>query len=433
MSVRRPTCDIAIVGAGMVGAALALALAREGFAVAMVESRAPAPWNAQDEVDLRVVALAPSAVALLGRLDVWNAIASARACAYRRMHVWDALAPGELNFDAADDGECALGYIVENRLIQHTLWQALEAHARIALHCPARIAATEEQADRRVLVFEDGSRVAAALVVAADGADSALRAMLGIATQERDYAQRAIVAHVYTERPHEFTAWQRFLPGATLAFLPLADEPLAEEPLAAIDGLRGTWAPAHRPLPAIHGLRGTWAPAHRSSIVWSAPNAEAERLLALDDAAFCAELGAASDFRLGQIGAITPRAAFPLRLRLAERYRAARFALIGDAAHVVHPLAGQGVNLGLRDVDELCAVLVQARDAKRDFAADTVLRRYERRRRSDNALSAHAFDAIQRVFGSESMPLAALRGLGLSAVDKIAPIKRVFARHAAGR
>jgi 2-octaprenyl-3-methyl-6-methoxy-1,4-benzoquinol hydroxylase/2-octaprenylphenol hydroxylase len=409
---RRQTHDVAIVGAGMVGAALALKLAQAGFDVAVVEPCAPAPWRAQDDVDLRVVALASSSVDVLGAVGAWPSIRAARACAYRRMHVWDALAPGDLTFDSAEDGEAVLGYIVENRLIQYALWQALQESAAITLHCPARVAATEVDADRRVLVLADGTRVGARLVVAADGADSALRDLVGIATRDRDYAQRAIVAHVTTARPHEATAWQRFLPGATIAFLPLEDG---------------------RPFSAIPGLQGTGAPARRSSIVWSASESEAARLLALDDGEFCAELGAAFDFRLGAVTATTARAAFPLRLRLAERYLAPRFVLIGDAAHVVHPLAGQGVNLGLRDVAELGDELITARDAKADFAAAHVLRRYERRRRSDNAISAHAFDAIQRVFGSDAMPLAALRGAGLAIVDRVAPLKRMFARHAAGR
>jgi 2-polyprenylphenol 6-hydroxylase len=392
---RRGVCDVAIVGAGMVGAALALALAREGFDVALVESRAPARWRNDDEIDLRVVALAASSISLFGRLDVWKSIARSRACDYRRMHVWDALAPGALTFDAADEGESSLGAIVENRLIQSILWQAIERDSRIALHCPVRVASTEMGDDRRTLVFEDGEALSTRLVVAADGADSALRTMLGVATHDRDYIQRAIVAHVSTQHAHEFTAWQRFLSDATIAFLPLADG--------------------------------------RSSIVWSVPNTEADRLLALDDSAFCAELGAAFDVRLGAITSTTPRASFPLRLRLAERYCAPRFALIGDAAHVVHPLAGQGVNLGLRDVDELCAVLIDARAAKRDIASQTVLRKYERRRRSDNALAANAFDGIHRVFGSRAMPVAALRGAGLAIVDRVSPLKRLFARHAAGR
>ncbi|MBS0591589.1 MAG: UbiH/UbiF/VisC/COQ6 family ubiquinone biosynthesis hydroxylase [Proteobacteria bacterium] len=388
----------------MVGAALALDLARRGFEVALIESRAPAPWRAQDDVDLRVVALAASSVVLLQRLDVWTAIASARASAYRRMRVWDALAPGALGFDAADEGVAALGYIVENKLIQSVLWQAIEQQSGIELRCPARVVATELVAggagesrsaspESRLLSFDDGSQLKARLVVAADGADSALRGLLGIETRDRDYAQRGIVAHVAHERAHEATAWQRFLPGATLAFLPLADG--------------------------------------RSSIVWSVPNAEAERLLALDDAAFRAELGAAFDFRLGAIMATTPRAAFPLRLRLAERYLAPRFALVGDAAHAVHPLAGQGVNLGFRDVAEFANVLDDARRRKEDFASEVALRRYARRRRSDNTISAQAFDAIQRGFGSDVGAVAAVRGAGLALVDRVAPLKRFFAHRAA--
>lgn len=392
---RRNVHDVAVVGAGMVGAALALKLAHEGFDVAVVEPRALAPWRVDDDVDLRVVALAPSSVALFDAIGVWKTIGAARACPYRRMHVWDALAPGTLDFDSADDGTATLGYIVENRLIQYTLWQALQGDPRITVQCPSRVAATAIDGERRTLELDDGSRISARLVVAADGGDSVLRELTGIATRDRDYAQRAVVAHVTTTRPHEATAWQRFLPKATIAFLPLSDG--------------------------------------RSSIVWSAPEAEAARLLALDDATFCSELGAAFDFRLGTIVSTTARAAFPLRLRLAERYVAERFALVGDAAHIVHPLAGQGVNLGLRDVGELVDMAGAERAAGRDFAAASALRRYERRRRSDNVLSAQAFDAIQRVFGSDAMELAALRGAGLALVDRIAPLKRLFARHAAGR
>lgn len=386
--------DIAIVGAGMVGAALALKLARAGFDVAVIEPRAPAPWSENDDVDLRVVALAPSSARLFADLDIWSDLVAARACAYRHMQVWDALAPGELNFDAAERGESALGWIVENRAIQHLLWQRLQHAANVTLRCPARVTATGTDEHRRTLTLDDDTMLSARLVVAADGANSALRDMLGIATRERDYAQRAIVAHVATQRAHEFTAWQRFLPGAVLAFLPLSDG--------------------------------------RCSIVWSLPENEATRILALDDQQFCAALGAAFDFRLGTIAATTPRAAFPLRLRTAERYLAPRFALIGDAAHVVHPLAGQGVNLGLRDAQELGAILIAARDAKRNFASESTLRKYERRRRSDNTLSAHAFDVIQRVFASDVLPLATLRSAGMTVVDRIGPLKRLFAAHAAG-
>src|SRR5262249_19359387 len=222
MVSRRGSHDIVVVGAGMVGAVLALRLARAGFDVALIEAQAPAPWRPEDDVDLRVVALAPSSIEQLQEVGVWNSIGAARSCAYRRMHVWDALAPGALTFDSAEDGEAALGHIVENRLIQHALWQAAQIETRITTLCPARVAATRDDGDGRTVDLAGGERLAAPLVVAADGGDSPLRELLGIATRGGDYAQRAIVAHVSTERPHEATAWQRFLPQATIAFLPLA-------------------------------------------------------------------------------------------------------------------------------------------------------------------------------------------------------------------
>lgn len=391
---RRGMHDVAVVGAGMVGAALALRLTDAGFDVALIEAREPLSWNAQDDVDLRVVALAPSSVEFLDRIGAWPTIADSRVSAYARMHVWDSAAPGELTFDAKEQGDSALGFIVENRLIQSVLWKSL-AKANVTLRVPANVVGTQAETDRRTLALDDGTSLSARLVVAADGAESVLRALAGIDVHERRYDQRAIIAHVATERTHESTAWQRFLPNATLAFLPLGDG--------------------------------------RSSIVWSAQEGDVERLLALDDDAFCRELGAAFDFRLGRVTATTKRVAIPLRLLLAKRYTAPRLALVGDAAHVVHPLAGQGVNLGLRDAAELADALIDSRDAKRDMAADFVLRRYERRRRSDNALSAYAFDTIQHVFGSALLPLAAVRGAALSIVDRLPPLKKLFAGHAAGR
>jgi ubiquinone biosynthesis UbiH/UbiF/VisC/COQ6 family hydroxylase len=407
---RGPALDVAVVGGGMVGAAAALALARAGFATALLEARAPAPWSVDDEVDLRVVGLAPSSIGLLDELGVWATIRGARTGPYARMHVWDAESGAVIDFDAARDGRDLLGHIVENSLVQWTLWQALEAAggrssascARgtgtsmcgVRRLCPAEVRSYEVREDRVQLELADGDTVAARLLVAADGAGSPLRGLAGIGTHGRDYAQRGVVAHVATERPHQDTAWQRFLPGGPLALLPLADG--------------------------------------RSSIVWSLPEAEAQRVLALDDADFRNELGIASDFRLGRIVGTTKRAAFPLKLQLAERYQAERLVLLGDAAHAVHPLAGQGVNLGLRDVVELRDTLVAARDAGRDIAAAHVLRRYARRRRSADTLDAYGFDALARIYAWQSPPLVALRSLGVRLFDRLPPLKRRLADHAAG-
>lgn len=385
--------DVAVVGGGMVGAAAALALARAGFSVALIDAREPAAWAVSDDVDLRVVGLAPSSIRLLDELGVWTSIRDARSSAYDRMVVWDAENGATIRFDAADEGRDVLGYIVENSLVQASLWHALD-DAGVRRIVSGEVVAYSVREDRAQLDLADGQIVAARLVVAADGAESPLRSMVGIGTHGRDYAQRAVVAHVETARPHERTAWQRFLPTGPLALLPLADG--------------------------------------RSSLVWSMPDAEAARVLALDDDAFRDALGVASDFRLGPIGAITRRVAFPLRLKLADRYESGRLVLLGDAAHAVHPLAGQGVNLGLRDVAELRDTLVDAREAGRDIAASHVLRRYARRRRSADGIDAWTFDALERIYGWQASPLVAARGLGVRLLDSFGPLKRKLARHAAG-
>lgn len=395
VSIRRraPALDVAVVGGGMVGAAAALALARAGFSAALLEARAPTAWHVSDEVDLRVVGLAPSSLALLDDLGVWTSIRDARAGPYAHMHVWDAESGAAIDFDAASEGRDLLGYIVENNLVQWMLWHALEA-AGVRRLCPAEVKGFEAREDRIQLQLADGEALAARLLVAADGAASPLRQLAGIGTRGRDYAQQAVVAHVRTERPHENTAWQRFLSSGPLALLPLADG--------------------------------------RSSLVWSLPEAAAQRVLALDDQAFLDELGIASDFRLGRIIGSTKRAAFPLKLQLAERYQADRFVLLGDAAHAVHPLAGQGVNLGLRDVAELRDTLVAARIAGRDIGAAHVLRRYARRRRSADTLDALGFDALARIYAWQSPALVAARGFGVRLLDHFVPLKRRLSEHAAG-
>ena len=393
MSARRAIPDVAIAGGGMIGAACALALARKGFEVVLIEAREPAPWRAEDREDLRVIALAPSSAKLLDELGVWQTVHDARVSPYSRMHVWDAESGGELHFDAANEGRAVLGWIVENKLLLSTSWQALDA-AGVQRICPGELRDFETRTDRVSLELREGQPLSARLLVIADGAKSALRDKAGVSTRERDYTQRAVVAHVSTERPHEATAWQRFLPGGPIALLPLSDG--------------------------------------RSSIIWTLPEAEAQRVLSMDDPAFCEAVGFASDFRLGRITGTAPRASFPLRLQLAKSYATERCVLLGDAAHAVHPLAGQGANLGLRDVAELVSVLGEAHGARRDFAAPHVLQRYARRRRSADTLDALSFDALARLFALRAPPLVTLRGIGMRAVDALAPLKRRLSEHAAG-
>ena len=393
MNARRPALDIAIAGGGMVGAACALALARRGFAVALLEACEPKPWQGNEPEDLRVIALAPSSARLLDELGVWRSIEAARVSPYRHMRVWDAASGAELGFDAAHEGRAQLGWIVENNLIACTLWNALEG-AGVRRVGPARVTTFAQRDDRVTLDLDNDEVQSAALLVIADGAGSALREQAGIGVRGRDYGQRAVVAHVATENAHEATAWQRFTQEGPIALLPLSDG--------------------------------------RSSIVWSLPETRACEVLALDDAAFREAAGVACDFRLGRIVSTTPRASFPLRLQIAERFSAGRCVVIGDAAHAVHPLAGQGANLGLRDVAELAAVLGEAHDAGRDFAASHVLQRYARRRRAASTLDARAFDAIERMFAWQAPGWAAVRGLGMRAVDALEPLKRRLSVHAEG-
>ena len=388
---RRARLDAVVAGGGVVGAACALALAQQGLQVALVEGREPARWSAETP-DLRVFAFAADNAALLESLGVWPAVREARAFAYRRMRVWDAAGGGELLFDADALGRAQLGWIVENALLIDRLWAAL-APAGVRLLCPARAAGLEQDEHGVRLQLDDGTRLEAAVAIAADGAQSVLRRQAGVEVAAHDYAQRGVVAFVETEAGNEATAWQRFLPGGPLAFLPFGAQ---------------------------------------SSIVWSLPEAEATRVLALDEAAFNRELTAAFAARLGEVRLASPRAAFPLRRQLARQQAAGRVLLVGDAAHVVHPLAGQGVNLGLRDVSALRDSILDARSRKVDWAAPHRLARWARTRRSENALGAHAFETINRVFSNQALLPTLLRGHALGLAGRMPPLVRALWRHAAG-
>lgn len=390
----KPEYDIVIVGAGVVGSALACALRAAGLRIALVDAAAPARFSPDAEFDLRVFALSPASRRILEHLGAWDTVRAARAQAYAAMVVWDATGRGYVRFDSGELGEEALGYIVENRLLQFALSQRLADAANVSVVRPAKPLGLSVTTDKAVVTLDDGRRLETRLLVAADGAASAVRRLAGIEVRQAAYGQQAIVAHVRTEKPHRATAWQRFMPSGPIALLPLSDG--------------------------------------RASIVWSLDDARALEIRDLGDREFCEAAGTASGELLGRITATTPRASFPLQRLHAEEYVQPRLALIGDAAHVVHPLAGQGMNLGMLDAATLAEVILDARARGRDIGDLAVLRRYQRARRSDNQSMIIALDGFKRLFGNANAPLSWARNAGLCAVDRFTPLKRVFMRRAMG-
>ncbi len=387
----RTAHDILVVGGGPVGAASALALRAAGFDVALVEREAAPPRFDPSECDLRVYAIAPRSTEFLDALGAWQPIVLARASAYVAMRVWENGLERGLTFDAADVRAPQLGWIVEHNLIVDRLWARFGA---MSVYRKAHTESAEFSAAGSTLRFADGRSLRAGLVVAADGADSQLRSFAGIDTVGWNYGQRAIVCHVRTAKPHRDTAWQRFLDGGTVAYLPLADG--------------------------------------RSSIVWSAEEPLASELLALDNSGFCARLAAASEYVLGDVVETTRRIAFPLRLQHAKDYFRPGLVLIGDAAHAIHPLAGQGVNLGLADARALAEVLAEARDAGRVWTGERVLARYARARKAGNLEMLAVTDALNRAFRSRVPGVRELLGFGLETVGRLEPLRGWLARRAAG-
>jgi 2-octaprenylphenol hydroxylase len=386
--------DGIVVGAGMVGATAALALAAGGLRVALVDKGLPAELGPADAPDLRVSAISPAGQRILRALGVWHRLPGQRVTPYRRMEVWDSDGDGAIAFDAGDIGVPWLGHIVENRVVQLSLLEGVKAEPRVDLLAPATPRSFRDVPGGLELILEEGRVLRAALLVGADGGSSRIRSLAGIATRGWRYDQRALVATVSTEQDHRHTAWQRFLPAGPVAFLPL------------------------------------WG--GRSSIVWSTLADRAEALLGLDEAGFAAELTKAIDGRLGAVTDVGPRATIPLALRLAGAYIRPRLALVGDAAHTIHPLAGQGVNLGLLDAACLAELVIEARAGGRDWGGWATLRRYERWRKGHNLALAAAMDGFKRLFGSRWAPVRLLRGIGLNLTDRAAPVKHWFMRQAMG-
>lgn len=389
--------DIVVVGAGMVGAAAASLLARSGFSVAVVDHEEPRPFNSGEPVGLRVSAFSPGSANILAEAGAWRQVERQRHCAYRRMVVEDREEKACLEFTAVEFGQERLGTIVENELVQWSLWQSLLTMGGIELFCPDRVLDFDLSGNEPVVTLESGTAIHCKLLVGADGANSQVRKLLGIRQDHWEYGQRGLVCVAQTATPNTGLAWQRFLEGGPVAFLPLADG--------------------------------------SSSIVWSLPEAEAVRMLELDESAFLAELEGAvageDDHWPDGLVACGPRAAFPLTMRLSERYADKAAVLIGDAAHVVHPLAGQGVNLGLLDAAGLVEVLVNARNRKLDITAEKTLEKYGRWRRSEAEVMARGMHGIRGLFIPEE--LGPLRRLGLSMVSASWIARDVFIKRATGQ
>lgn len=391
--------DLIIVGAGMVGSALALALKDSGLDILLIDGSplSVKPFDAEAAFEPRVSALSAASQRILDRLGAWPGVVARRASPYGEMQVWDGTGTGAIHFSAASVHADVLGHIVENRVVQDALLEPLH-DSGIGLMPNARLEHLRHSGDDWLLTLVDGRQLRAPLVIAADGANSAVRRLAGCATREWDYLHHAIVTSVRCEQPHRRTAWQRFTDDGPLAFLPLDRQ--GDE--------------------------------HWCSIVWSVTPEEAQRLMALDDEAFCSALGEAFEHRLGRVEHSDPRLCIPLRQRHAKRYVEPGLALIGDAAHTIHPLAGQGVNLGFLDAAVLAEVLLHAHARGERLADEKVLSRFERRRMPYNLGMMAAMEGFERLFQADPLPLRWLRNAGLRWVNQQPEAKALFVRQALG-
>jgi len=393
--------DIIIVGGGMVGATMACALADSALQVAVIEARQSDFNWPENSHDIRVSALTHASQHIFENLGVWGAMQHDGAAAYHTMNVWDASGQGQIHFNSVDVGQADLGHIVENRIIQKALQIKLAEFDNIDLLMPLQLQSMQlrdvNAPDNRSaveLTTSDGQQLTADLIVGADGANSWVRQQAGIGLNSWAYQQTAVVCNVQTSESHQDTCWQQFMPEGPLAFLPLADG--------------------------------------QSSIVWSTTEEKSQALINMDEQSFNQELQMTFGSSLGRIQLTSQRAAFPLRLRHAKHYVQEHLALIGDAAHTVHPLAGQGVNLGLLDAVVLAEEVLRAHEKRRAPGALSALRRYERRRKGDNIAMLAAMDGFKRLFSNDFAALKLLRNSGLNLADKFTPFKNLMIKRAMG-
>lgn len=391
--------DIIIAGAGITGLTLACALVREAPALrlGLLDRRSDEPEC--DTPDSRVLALTRASERILTNLGIWRELPETRLSPFREMFVWDAGGRGQIRFDSARLGEAQLGWIVENNLLQAMLWRKARLSEAIDIRQPVELLHIRHDDGQLAVQLKDSrsgtlQSLSTRLLIGADGARSTVRELAAIRHVTKDYGQTALVTAVQTEYPHCETAWQRFLPGGPLAFLPLRDG--------------------------------------RSSIVWSTGAEHAQQLLAMESDDFKHTLADHFDHRLGAILAMEQRLSFPLYLQRVDTYIKPRVALAGDAAHVVHPLAGQGANLGLLDAACLAEVIGRCHTAGRDIGGLSALRRYERWRKGENLLMMLALDSFKHLFGNEFTPLQLIRNAGLNLTDAATPLKTLIMQRAMG-
>ncbi|WP_312624445.1 3-demethoxyubiquinol 3-hydroxylase [Scandinavium sp.] len=384
--------DIAIVGGGMVGGALALGLAQQGFSVTVIERAAPPEFDAGSPPDVRISAISASSVALLRGLGVWEAIQAMRTHRYRQLETWE-WENAHVVFNASELKLPELGYMVENNVLQLALWRALEAQEKVTLRVPASLETMLHGTEGYSLGFTDGSELQAKLVIGADGANSQVRQMSGIGVHAWQYPQSCMLITVECENEPGDSTWQQFTPDGPRAFLPLYDN---------------------------------WA-----SLVWYDTPARIRQLQSMSLEQLEQEIAHTFPSRLGKVKAVAA-GAFPLTRRHALRYVQPGLALVGDAAHTIHPLAGQGVNLGYRDVDALVDVLASARSHGEAWASLPVLKRYQTRRMADNYLMQSGMDLFYAGFSNDLAPLRMLRNIGLMAAERAGVLKRQALKYALG-
>jgi 2-octaprenyl-3-methyl-6-methoxy-1,4-benzoquinol hydroxylase len=384
--------DVIVVGGGMVGASIALALGQIGWQVALVEDQ-PIPTlpDAQTPFDIRVSALSPRSISFLQQLGVWHTIRHTRSALYRRMRVWDAAGTGDVTFQAADLGLPELGFIVENSLIQAALWQVITQTDTITCLRQSHPTHWHIEDDKAQLCVDGEHRLSAPLLIGADGAKSWVRTAVGITETHSDYDTAAQVLSVLTDYPEQDITWQRFTAHGPQAFLPLAG--------------------------------------NHASLVWYDQIEAVKQRHALTDDALLTQLQAEFPAELGRITAIETRGFFPIRRMHATRYTAKRVVILGDAAHTIHPLAGQGVNLGFYDVMALLECLKNSDD----LGEPKALNRYERLRRADNLITQTGMDAFHYGFRAHNPVLVGARNLGLTAVANIAPLRKIVSNFASGK